>query len=81
MVGANFMAFLAARDESPVRMSTYGVPLVRPVVPPLTEPRTHVHVPICTARTTTPQSHIPYRFFHASACRFLYAIAGRRALH
>ena len=38
------MASLAAPDESPVRMSTYGVPLVRPVVPPLTEPRTHVHV-------------------------------------
>ena len=48
MVGANFMAFLAARDESPVRMSTYGVPLVRPVVPPLTRapracPRTDMH--------------------------------------
>ena len=48
MVGANFMASLAAPDESPVRMSTYGVPLVRPVVPPLTRapracPRTDMH--------------------------------------
>ena len=47
-MGANFMASLAAPDESPVRMSTYGVPLVRPVVPPLTRapracPRTDMH--------------------------------------
>jgi hypothetical protein len=114
----------------PLRSIPIGVPLVRPVVPPLTRapracPRTDMHGAYyaviasrerdahrtkedseCTqiswsrcchvaagcalsmqgtsagnrikettrSSTTTPQSHTPYRFFHASACRFLYAI-------
>jgi hypothetical protein len=76
MVGANFMASLAAPEVNPDRCP--AGPTGRPSVDgaPHACPRT-----ICTARTTTPQSHIPYRFFHASVCRFLYAIAGRRALH
>ena len=52
----------------PLRSIPIGVPLVRPVVPPLTRARAHVHVPICTARATTPQSHIPSVSFLSCEC-------------
>ena len=78
MVGANFMASLAAPEVNPDRCP--AGPTGRPSVdesPARMSTYRYARRVLLRRNRTFP----PYRFFHASACRFLYAIAGRRALH